>query len=56
MSVIPALRRLRHEEHEFKASLGYIAGLHLKKEEKKKNEKEREYKIINTNPSPPLYS
>jgi hypothetical protein len=39
MSVIPALRRLRHEEHEFKTSLGYLAGLHLKKEEKKKTRK-----------------
>jgi hypothetical protein len=25
MPVIPALRRLRQEEHKFKASLGYIA-------------------------------
>jgi hypothetical protein len=34
MPVIPALRRLRQENHEFKASLGYSSEiLSLKKEE-----------------------
>jgi hypothetical protein len=28
---IPAFRRLRHEDQEFKANLGYIARLRLKK-------------------------
>jgi hypothetical protein len=31
MPVIPALRRLRHEDLEFKDGLGYIARLCLKK-------------------------
>jgi hypothetical protein len=28
-AVIPALRRLRQEDHEFEASLGYVASLRL---------------------------
>jgi hypothetical protein len=31
MAVIPALGRLRQKDHEFQASLGYVARLHLKK-------------------------
>jgi hypothetical protein len=31
MPAVPALRRLRQEDHKFKASLGYIARLYLKK-------------------------
>jgi hypothetical protein len=33
--VIPAFGRLRQEDHEFKASLGHIARLCLKKKDKK---------------------
>jgi hypothetical protein len=31
----PALRKLRQEEYEFKASLGYLVGPHLKERKKK---------------------
>jgi hypothetical protein len=44
-SIIPAVRRLRQEDLEFKASLGYTAKPCLKKENKKKRkEKEKEKK------------
>jgi hypothetical protein len=36
--VIPAFGRLRQEDHEFKASLGHIARLCLKKKDKKKSQ------------------
>jgi hypothetical protein len=36
MSVIPAFRRLRQEDCEFEASLGYIARPNLKIKKKKK--------------------
>jgi hypothetical protein len=39
LPVIPALRRLRQEDHEFLASLGYIARLCLKNKNKKKKER-----------------
>jgi hypothetical protein len=43
MPVIPALKRLRYEDHEFKASLGYIVKHCLKKRKthKKKTIKEK---------------
>jgi hypothetical protein len=39
---IPALRRLRQEDHKALAILGPIVRVHLKKERKKKNRKEKE--------------
>jgi hypothetical protein len=36
MTVIPALRRLRKEDHEIALNLGYIAGPCLKKKKKKR--------------------
>jgi hypothetical protein len=41
MPVIPELRRLRQEDHECKASLGYIVRLCLSKRERER-ERERE--------------
>jgi hypothetical protein len=38
LSIIPALRKQKQEDHEFKANLGYIAR-HLKKERKEKERK-----------------
>jgi hypothetical protein len=38
MSIIPALRRLRQDDLEFKASLGYIGRPCIKKKRKKKAE------------------
>jgi hypothetical protein len=37
--VIPALGRLRQEDHEFEANLGSIARSHLKKKERKTRKK-----------------
>jgi hypothetical protein len=34
MPEITALRKLKHEDHKFKANLGYISRPHLKKQEK----------------------
>jgi hypothetical protein len=56
--VIPALGKLRQEDHEFKAKLGYLTGsgavwaikpVSKKKEEKEKVEKEKR-KIKHNNP------
>jgi hypothetical protein len=38
MSIIPALGRLRQEDHELEASLGYIVRPCLKKRKRKKSE------------------
>jgi hypothetical protein len=37
MPVIPRLRRLRQEDHEFKANLGYIVTTCSERKRKKKN-------------------
>jgi hypothetical protein len=39
MPVIPPLRRLRLEDHEFESSLDYIVRPYLKKKKKRKNVK-----------------
>jgi hypothetical protein len=47
LSVIPALRRLKQEDLDFKAGLDYIVKPHLKKqniERKRERERERERK------------
>jgi hypothetical protein len=40
MAIIPALRRLRQENHEFKGSQGYIMRLCLVREKREENEEE----------------
>jgi hypothetical protein len=40
--VIPALRRLKHEDLGFEAGLGYIVRPYLKKEEENEEDKEDE--------------
>jgi hypothetical protein len=44
--VIPAQRRLKPEDGEFKASLGYIVRLKLKKEGKKEKTKQNKTKYL----------
>jgi hypothetical protein len=48
MPVIPALRRLRQEDHEFKTSLGYIARpcLKIKEEYVWKDLDENDHRLI----------
>jgi hypothetical protein len=43
-SVIPALRRLGLEDHEFENLLGYVASASLKKKETKKGKKKKQKK------------
>lgn len=51
MLVTPALARLKHEDHEFQAFLGYINRSHLKnKTEKKRKQRKPDFltaKLIN---------
>jgi hypothetical protein len=42
-SAIPALRKLRQKNYEFKANLGYIVRPYLKKKKKKQTKSKKKY-------------